>query len=135
MTYTVWSYDYDAAPHHHNDLFADTVDGFKEAEALARKRAGETNHNTGYAKVIDNSIAGRGGDRGVVATFIKTRAGAVRRNYVRDHYRKLLSRMKTTGAGLLALYNKQLKVWEYFEPTGPHELDLRQTGSTLQYQH
>ena len=135
MSYTVWSYDYDAAPHHDNDLLADTVDSFKEAEALARKRAAETNHNTGYSKVVDNTIAGRGGDRGVVITFIKTRAGLVRRNYVRDHYRRLLSRSKRTGSGLLALYNKHLKVWEYFESTGPSDANLRQVGSTVNFEH
>lgn len=136
MTYTVWTYDYDAAPHHDNDLLADTVYSYKEAEALARKRTAETNHNTGYSKVIDNSIAGRMGDCGEVSTFYKVPStGKVRRYYIRDQYRKFLRYWRSTAAGLHALYNKELGVWEYFESTGPNEIDLRQTGSTINYEH
>lgn len=77
MTFTVWSYAYDAAPHHANELAEDTFGTEGEAIVCARLRTAQTNHNTGWAKVVDNSKVGRGGN-GVVCTFSKTVRGVVR---------------------------------------------------------
>lgn len=134
MTYTVWTYDHDAAPHHDNELKADTVDDLKQAIRLARQRVAETNHNTGFANIVDNGIAGRMGDCGVVVVVSKTKGNVVRRQNLREQYRKLLWREKYTNSGLRALYNPELRVWEYYEFVGPGGADLRQTGSTRHYQ-
>lgn len=133
MTYTVRAFDYDAAPHHCNDLLADTVDSFKAAYELARQRTRETAQNTGYAVVVDNGIMGRMGDNGVVASFVKTKTG-LRRRMLRDQYKKLLYTCRYTSAGLLALRNPVLKVWEYYRMVGPLEVNLQQTGSTLAFE-
>lgn len=134
MTYTVRAFAYDAAPHHDNDLMADTLDNFKQAVALAKQRAREASHNTGYAILVDNSIAGHMGDNGVVASWVKTRAG-VRRTYFRDVYRKLLWRSKVTSEGLLALFNPELKLWEYYRTGNRGGAHLELTGSTEKFQH
>lgn len=135
MTYTVRAFAYDAAPHHSNDLLKDTVDSFKEAVRLAKQRTQETPHNTGFAMVVDNGIFGKMGDTGVVASFVKTKSGVVRRRYLRETYRRLLWREKFTSEGLLALFNPELKLWEYFAYSGPGGANLRQTGSSIEYQH
>ncbi|WP_341744735.1 hypothetical protein [Azonexus hydrophilus] len=77
MSFTVWAYDHDAAEHHCNDLTADTFSNAAEAAKCARQRVVETNHNTGYAKVVDNAVVGRLGDTGVLAVFKKDRNGRV----------------------------------------------------------
>lgn len=77
MTFTVWSYDYDAAPHHANELAADTHASEADAITRARLRTAQTAQNTGWAKVVDNSKVGRSGN-GVVCTFSKTVRGVVR---------------------------------------------------------
>lgn len=134
MSYTVRVFAYDAAPHHDNDLNADTVDDFKQAIVLAKQRTKETNYDTGYSIVVDNSILGHIGDNGVIASFVKTKGG-VRRRYLRDQYRKLLWRSRITGEGLLALFNPDLKVWEYYTSSGPGGAALQMTGSTVQFEH
>lgn len=134
MTYTVWAYDYAGAPHHCNDLAADTVDNFKVAYDLARKRADETAQESGYTKVVDNSRAGHMGDNGVITVIGKTKTG-LRRDFIRDDYKKLLYTRRWTRAGLLALRNPDSRVWEYYESIGPHELNIRQTGSTLAFEN
>jgi hypothetical protein len=134
LTYTIRVFDYDAAPHHANDLGNDTVSNFKQAVTLAQQRVRETPHNTGYAILVDNGIFGHMGDNGVVASFVKTKVG-VRRRYLREEYRKLLRRSRITGEGLLALYNPELQVWEYFTTSGRGGAALTQVGSTEQFQH
>lgn len=77
MSFTVWSYSYDAAPHHANELSEDTFDTEEKAITCARKRTAETNHNTGWAKVVNNA-ARTHGSSGVTCTFSKTVRGVVR---------------------------------------------------------
>lgn len=88
MSFTVWSYDYDAAPHHANNLNDDTVRTIEEAADLARKRAAETSQNTGYAIVVDSDRC-RMGDRGIVATLKKDKNGRV---YVKDVRPELITK-------------------------------------------
>lgn len=85
-TFTVWVYDHDAAVHHDNDLEKDTFQDVSTAAQVARQRVKETNHNTGWAKVIDNSEAGRMGDTGFVVAFKKDKNGRVYESSVRDGY-------------------------------------------------
>lgn len=67
MTFTVWSYDHDAAQFHAN-TFAD----FRTAVKTARQRVLQTCHNTGWAKVRDNNgHVGHYGCSGVVAILKK----------------------------------------------------------------
>jgi hypothetical protein len=89
--FTVWSYDYDAAQHHKNDLQEDTVADLFAAVALARQRAAETNQNTGYSKIVDWNRA-KMGDRGVIAIFKKDKNGRVFVTDVRDDLKGKLSK-------------------------------------------
>jgi hypothetical protein len=92
--FTVWSYDYDAAPHHHNELSDDTVGDLFAAVALARKRVAETNHNTGYAKIVDSSRATMG-DQGVIAIFKKDKNDRVFVTDVRSDLKGKLNKART----------------------------------------
>lgn len=74
MSYTVWQYDCDQNLHHQNDLNSDSFIHLDDAIACARQRVRETNHNTGYAKIIDGT-AKRLGASGVVAVYGKDRNG------------------------------------------------------------
>lgn len=82
-SFTVWSYDYDAAPFHANDLHGDTFDCRNIAVQVARQRTRETGHNTGWAKIIDNNQVGRLGDNGVIVMLKKTCSGRARITYQR----------------------------------------------------
>lgn len=82
-SFTVWAYQYDAASFHANELRADTFKCRNQAIRVARQRVRETNHNTGWAKIIDNCQAGHMGDRGVIAVFRKTRQGGTQTVYQR----------------------------------------------------
>lgn len=82
-SFTVWSYDYDAAPFHVNELSTDTFQCRNQAMRVARRRVRETNHDTGWAKIIDNTQAGRMGDNGVIVLIKKTRHGGARTVYRR----------------------------------------------------
>lgn len=135
MSYTVWSYAHDAAVHHDNELVIDTFDCFKQAMQVARQRCSEAKHNTAYSKVVDNDIAGHMGDSGGIALFRKLSSGGVRRAYVREPYKKLMRKSAITNEGLLALYDPEKKVWEYFRQSGRGGAALTCTGSTKSLHH
>ncbi len=67
-------------------LDADTYPSFEKALAIARVRVQETNHNTGFSKVIKNCLRVQG-DSGVVAIVKKTGRGHARMTYLREHAR------------------------------------------------
>lgn len=83
-SFTVWSYDFDAAPFHHNQLRDDTFERIDRAVRVARQRVRESNHNTGWAKIIDNQQAGHLGDHGVIAMCRKSNSGHARMTYRRQ---------------------------------------------------
>ncbi len=82
-SFTVWSYNYDAAPFHDNELQADTFQCRNQAVRIARRRVRDTNHDTGWAKIVDNNLSGRMGDHGVIVLIKKTRQGGARTVYRR----------------------------------------------------
>lgn len=84
MSYTIWVYDHDAAPHHDNNLGEDTFDDINKAVRQARTLVEKTNHNTGWAKIIDNRAAGHMGDNGVVVRISKSAYGHARMTYRRE---------------------------------------------------
>lgn len=84
MSYTIWVYDFDAAPHHCNELGEDTFDEIDKAVRQARQCVSKTNHNTGWAKIVDNAMAGHMGDNGVVIRINKTVNGHPRISYRRE---------------------------------------------------
>jgi hypothetical protein len=81
MSYTLWVYDHETAQHHDNDLVEDTFAQINEAITTARMRVANTNHETGWARIIDNFLVGHLGDRGIVAVFRKNAVGHVRMTY------------------------------------------------------
>lgn len=84
MSYTIWVYDHDAAPHHDNNLGEDTFDDINKAVRQARTLVEKTNHNTGWAKIIDNRAAGHMGDNGVVVRISKSAYGHARMTFRRE---------------------------------------------------
>ena len=86
MSYTIWSYQHDNAPHHDNELNVNTYDSLSEAAKVARQLVSETHHNTGYAKIIDNDIRGKMGDSGLMAIFTKDKNGRVFSSAVREGF-------------------------------------------------
>lgn len=94
-SFTVWSYDYDSAPFHANDLRHDTYERRDIAVQVARQRVRETSQNTGWAKIIDNNQAGRLGDNGVIIVLKKTPAGRVHITYTRERSQQRITMSKT----------------------------------------
>ncbi len=87
MSFTVWVYATDFNVHHNNNLNNDTFETLDEAIKSGKKQLKEIAYDTAWAKVIDNSIAGKMGDSGVFCFLNKGKGNRIYPSEIRYGYK------------------------------------------------